>query len=369
MIRYFDYRPELDRFRGEILDAMLRVLDSGHLVLGPEVHAFEQECASRIGVSGAVGVASGTDALALALRALDVGPGHEVLTVANAGVPTVAAIRSVGAVPRFVDVEPGSLLMDPAGLEAALTPRSRCVIPVHLYGQPLDLEPILELASRTGLRVVEDCAQAFGASRRGRAAGSLSDVGCFSFYPTKPLGAYGDGGLCTTDDPEIEARLRALRFYGFQADRHAHIEGLNSRLDEIQAAILRVKLRHVDDLRAERGEIAGRYREALRDTVFRLPQSVRETIDTHHLFVIRAPDRGRSIRALEDAGIGYGIHYAEPVHLMEAYAFLGYRAGELPVTEQACAEVLSLPCYAGLAEDAVDSVVRTLRASADELAT
>jgi dTDP-4-amino-4,6-dideoxygalactose transaminase len=361
MIRYFDYRPELERYREEILKAIRRVLDSGRLILGPEVRAFEDECARRLEVGGTVGVASGTDALCLALRAVGVGPGDEVITVANAGVPTVAAIRSAGAEPRFVDVDPDTLLIDPARLEAARTSRTRCVLPVHLYGQAADLGRIEAFARAHGLRVVEDCAQAFGATYRGRAVGSIGDVGCYSFYPTKPLGAFGDGGLCATSDPDCLERLRSIRMYGFAGDRHAHVEGVNSRLDELQAAILRVKLRYLDDLVEERRVIAGLYRAGLRDSSFRLPADAAGSTHVYHLFVVRTGDRERAIEALEAAEIGYGIHYPEAVHLMEAYCFLGYDEGELPETERACREVLSLPIYPGLAPESVEQVVATLR--------
>jgi dTDP-4-amino-4,6-dideoxygalactose transaminase len=360
MIPYFDYRPEYVRLKEELDGAWAHVLASGHLILGPEVRAFEREAAEAVGARGAVGVASGTDALTLALRALAIGPGDEVLTVANAGVPPVAAIRAAGAMPRFVDVEPGTLLLDPGRLEAALTPRTRCVLAVHLYGQPVAIGPLLELATRHGLPVVEDCAQALGATWRGRPVGSFGAVGCFSFYPTKTLGAFGDGGLVVTSDPDIEERLRMLRMYGFREDRHAHLEGCNSRLDELQAAILRVKLRHLPQALSERREIARRYREGLEGRC-RLVDLCEDATHAWHLFVVRPKNRSRVIEALERAGIGYGIHYPEPVHLMEAYRFLGCERGALPVSEEASRQVLSLPIFPGLAAEAVETVVEAVR--------
>jgi len=363
MIAYFDYRPELQRLRAEIDESIARVLDSGQVILGPEVRSFESECATALHVPAAVGVASGTDALIVALRSLDIGHGDEVITVANAGVPPVAAIRAVGARPRFVDVDPGTLLLDPAELAGVLTSDTRCVLPVHLYGQAAEMDTILEFAGAHGLRVVEDCAQAQGAEYRERAVGTMGDVGCFSFYPTKTLGAYGDGGLCASRHPGLEARLRRVRMYGFDGDRHAHVEGVNSRLDEIQAAILRVKLRHIQETLDARRAIAERYLEGLEGSRCIPTRSTPGSTHVHHLFVVRVPERDRVVETLVREGIGYGLHYAEPVHLMEAYRALGPGEGALPVSESACREVLSLPIYPGLAPADVDLVVRTLRAA------
>jgi dTDP-4-amino-4,6-dideoxygalactose transaminase len=360
MIAYFDYRPEYRSLESEINAAMRRVIDSGRLILGPEVAAFESEFAAFVGSAGAVGVASGTDALILALRAVGIGGGDEVITVANAGVPPVAAIRAVGARPRFVDVDPESLLLDPAGLEGALRANSRALLPVHLYGRPVPMEPLLEFASRNGLAVIEDCAQAHGARIGGRHVGTFGDVGCFSFYPTKNLGAFGDGGLCVAARPELEQRLRRLRMYGFGAERSAEVEGLNSRLDELQAAILRVKLRRLDEALAARRELARAYIERLRDSELRHPAAPAGSEHAYHLFVIETPRREPLIRRLQQSEIGYGIHYPHAVHTMPAYAFLDCAAGALPRTERACSAVLSLPLYPGLGEDAVRQVARTV---------
>jgi len=361
MIPYFDYRPEYERLKPDIDAAWSRVLGSGLLVLGPEVAAFEREVAAAVGARGGVGVASGTDALILGLRALGIGAGDEVLTVANAGVPPVAAIRAVGATPRFVDVRPDTLLIDPQRARDALTPRTRCVLVVHLYGQPAELDAILAFAGSHGLAVVEDCAQAQGATYGGRAVGGFGAVGCFSFYPTKIVGAFGDGGLCVTSAAEVEERLRCLRMYGFRGDRHAHLEGVNSRLDELQAAILRVKLRHLSDTVEQRRRIARRYREGLADCACRMVGETPGAEGVHHLFVVRVAERAAVIAALEREGVGHGVHYPEPVHLMEAYRFLGHEPGDLPVTERACEEVLSLPIYPGLSESAIEQVVRAVR--------
>jgi dTDP-4-amino-4,6-dideoxygalactose transaminase len=366
MIPYFDYRPEYRRMQAEIDAAIERVLGSGQLILGAEVEGLERETAELIGVREAVGVNSGTDALILALRALDFGKGDEVITVNNAGVPPVAAIRAAGATPRFVDVDPRTLLLDPTALGQALGPRTRGLLAVHLYGQPAPMGPILRFASEHGLQVVEDCAQATGATYDGRPVGGLGVIGCFSFYPTKNVGAFGDGGLCATDDPGLAERLRMLRTYGFRAgDRHAHIEGLNSRLDELQAAVLRTKLQRLSETLAERRRLAGLYIDGLRGSAVQLPATGERGTHTYHLFVVRLRDRTRGLVSLQRAGIGYGIHYAEPVHLMEAYRFLGYREGQFPVSESACREVISLPLYPGLPDAAVKQTVQALVEASD----
>lgn len=361
MIPFFDYRPLYRSLKRETDEAWRRVIDSGQLILGPEVRSFEQEFARYVGARGAVGVNSGTDALILALRAVGVGPGDEVITVTNAGVPPVAAIRAVGATPRFVDVDETTLLLDAGRLDEALTARTRCLLVVHLYGQPAELEPIAGFAERHGLTLIEDCAQAHGTTYDGRHVGTFGRVGCFSFYPTKNLGAYGDGGLCVTDDAEIEERMRMVRMYGFREDRHAHCEGLNSRLDELQAALLRVKLQHLDEAVESRRNIARRYLDGLQGSSCAVPQATSRGNHAYHLFVVRTADRQRLIETLEREQIGYGIHYPEPVHLMEAYAFLDCRAGTLPVSERASETVLSLPIYPGLSTAEVQKVVETLR--------
>ena len=359
-VPFFEYRSAYTRLKPEIDAAIGRVLDSAQLILGPEGRALETEFAAYTGAAAGIGVNSGTDAIALALKALEVGPGDEVITVANAGVPPVAAIRMAGATPRFVDVHPGTLLMDPDALEGALTPHTRCVLPVHLYGQPVPLEPVVEFAARHGLHIVEDCAQAHGATYRGRHVGVFGAIGCFSFYPTKNLGAFGDGGMCITDDPALEDRLRMLRQYGFKEDRHAHCEGVNSRLDELQAAILRVRLRHLNRSIEERREIAQLYTDQLNGSSFRMLEAVDGAHHAFHLFVIQAADRGRLISALERASVGFGIHYPEPVHLMQAYRILGQGKGALPVSEQSCETVLSLPLFEGMEIDAARWVARAV---------
>jgi aminotransferase EvaB len=363
MIPFFDYRPLQARLRPELERAVARVFDSGQLILGDEVRAFEAEFAAYVGCAHGIGVNSGTDALLLSLRALGIGLGDEVITVANAGVPPVAAIRAVGATPVFADVRRDSLLLDPGQLERARTQHTRAVIAVHLYGNSVEIQAVLDFTEHHGLALIEDCAQAHGAVYRGRHVGRFGQVGCFSFYPTKNLGAYGDGGLCLTDDSDLADAIRRQRMYGFAGEPHARVEGLNSRLDELQAALLRVKLRHLPNLVDERRALAERYREALDGSAFVHPLETTDAEHAYHLFVIRNSARERCLEALHAGGIGHGIHYAEPVHTMEAYRFLGYAKGSLPESERACDEVLSLPLFPGLDPAAVDHVVGTLLAT------
>jgi len=359
-VPFFDARTAGLDHRVEIDAAVARVLGGGRFILGPEVEAFEAEFAAFVGTPHAVGVASGTDALIIALRAVDVGRDDEVVTVANAGVPVVAAIRAVGAVPRFVDVLPDALVLDPARLPDVLTERTRAVLPVHLYGQPALLDPILSFARRHRLKVIEDCAHAHGAAYRGAHVGTFGDVGTFSFYPTKNLGAYGDAGLCVTRDPALARRMRMLRQYGFRSDGEAHCEGINSRMDALQAAILRVKLAHLPAALEKRRELARRYDAGLRDAGLRLPEPLASSEHAYHLYVVRSPDRRGVIGRLDRAGIGWRIHYPVPVHEMEAYRFLDADARALAVGGRACAEVLSLPLHPGLRPDDADRVIAAL---------
>jgi dTDP-4-amino-4,6-dideoxygalactose transaminase len=360
MIAFFDARAGYLAHRSAIDAAIQRVLASGQLILGPEVEAFEREFAAFVGARHAIGVASGTDALTLALRALGIGPGDEVITVANAGVPPVAAIRAAGATPRFVDVLPGSLLIDPDAVARTLTARTRALVPVHLYGRPAPLDALLDIAQRQGVAIVEDCAHAHGARHRSRHVGTLGSIGCFSFYPTKNLGALGDAGMCVTDDSELAVRLRMERMYGFRNDEHAHCEGLNSRLDELQAAVLRVKLAHLDGALAARRRLADAYTDGLRSAPFRLPECEPPDEHAYHLYVIQTPARDAVQARLAQAAIVSRIHYPLPVHQMAAYRSHSPPPGALPVTERAAREVLSLPLFPELAAEDLERIVRVL---------
>jgi aminotransferase EvaB len=348
--------------REELAAAAARVMDSGWLVLGPEVEAFANEFAAWVGTPAAVGVASGTDAIELGLRALGVGAGDEVITQAHTCVPTVAAIERTGATPVLCDADPESAMIDVESARAAITDRTRAVVPVHLYGQCADMEAVLAL----GVPVLEDCAQPHGAAHRGRPAGSMGTLGAFSFYPTKNLGALGDGGALVTGDEELAARLRRLRQYG-QADRYHHVEhGVNSRLDELQAAFLRVRLAGLEQANARRTEIARGYDEALAGSAVRPLARPAETTHAFHLYVVRGPDRDRFRDALQERGVGTLVHYPEPIHGHEPYRELG-RGRDLAGAEQLARSVVSLPLYPELTDAEAEHVVEAIRATADDV--
>lgn len=358
----FDYRMGMAAMRGELLAAIERVLNSGCLILGPEVAAFENEFAHFIGATHAVGTSSGTDALIIALRALGIGAGDEVITVSNGPVPTIAAIRAVGAVPRFVDIDSGNLQIDPQLIEDAITAQTRCVLPIHLYGWPAPVAAIAEVCRTHNLVLVEDCAQAHGTWASGQHVGTLGAIGCFSFYPTKNLGAFGDAGLCVTHDAALAANLREQACYGFRNDRVAHREGLNCRLDELQAACLRVKLKQLDTALQLRANIAETYRRGLAGTGLSMLPIPEQGRASWHQFVIRAQQREAWIKWFERSAIQVGVHYATPVHRMPAYQWLGYSEGSLPNTEQACREVVSLPLYPELTDAQAERVIDCVHA-------
>ncbi len=360
MIPFNDLTLQYGSIQAEVQEAIDRVLKRGWFILGEELASFEEEFASYLGVPYAVGVGSGTEALHLALRALDIGAGAEVITAPNAGVPTVAAIVAAGAKPVFVDIQPDSYNVDPALIEEALTPQTRAILPVHLYGQTADMLPILDIAKRHGLRVIEDACQGHGATYHGWKAGTLGDAGCFSFYPTKNLGAYGDGGLVSTADPEVAVRLRLLRNYGKVEGYYHSIRGFNSRLDEMQAAILRVKLRHLDAWNGARRERASWYGELLRGSKVVTPLEMPYGEHVYHLYVVRTLERDRLQERLATAGVGTMVHYPIVTHLQEAYRDLGQEAGSCPVAEAYASQIVSLPMYAELTEENVRQVCRAI---------
>ena len=350
----------------ESIDAAIRrVLDSGWYILGQEVTAFEREFAEFLGAAHAIGVANGTDAIELALRALGIGAGDTVLTVSHTAVATVAAIERTGAEPLLVDIAPDSFTLDPARLEAAILAsagrRLKAVVVVHLYGHPADLPAILAVAKAHGLRVIEDCAQAHGAMLDGRKAGTWGDLAAFSFYPTKNLSAIGDGGAVVTSDLALAARISELRQYGWRERYISAVPGVNSRLDELQAAILRVKLRALSTENARRRELAHLYSTGLAATPLRLPR-VRENAEhVFHQYVVRTARRDALLQHLQARGIPAGIHYPQPVHLQSAYAGrIALGAGGLPETERACREILSLPMHPQLSDEAAARVVEEI---------
>jgi dTDP-4-amino-4,6-dideoxygalactose transaminase len=347
--------------KGEIDEAVLRVLNRGRYILGEEVKTFEDEFAAYIGVAHGIGVGNGTEGLYLALAACGIGPGDEVITVSHTAVATVAAIEQAGAIPVLVDVEPDFYTIDPRRITTAITRKTKGIIPVHLYGQPADLDPIMEIAEKYGLCVIEDCAQAPGGTYKGKRVGSYGDLACFSFYPTKNLGALGDGGMVVTDQPELARQVGLLREYGWAERSISHIAGVNSRLDEVQAAILRVKLPYLDQDNSARARIASIYRAGLSDCDVILPKSRPETSHVYHLYVVRTACRDALKQHFKDNGIAALIHYPVPVHLQPAYQGRLLGSSELPETERAAREVLSLPIYPELTEDDQEAVIAAVK--------
>jgi dTDP-3-amino-2,3,6-trideoxy-4-keto-D-glucose/dTDP-3-amino-3,4,6-trideoxy-alpha-D-glucose/dTDP-2,6-dideoxy-D-kanosamine transaminase len=361
---FWDYRREYEELRDEILAAVDRVFKSGKLVLGPEGIAFERDMAAYVGVKGGVGVNSGTDAIYIALAAAGVGTGDEVITVPNTAVPTVSAIQVLGARPVFVDVRDDDFLMDVGQIEAAITPRTRAIVAVHLYGQCVDLDPVLEIARRHGLKVIEDCAQSQGALYRNRRCGSIGAAATFSFYPTKLLGGYGDGGMVVSDDEAVVNLARSLRFYGMEQTYYAERHGYNSRLDEVHAAILSLKLPRVDGWINRRRDIADRYRQGFAGSGLRLPKENDYGRHVYHLFVVETSgDRDATLARIEARGLKCGVQYRWPIHVMRGYQDLGYREGQFPVAERKARQIFSLPMYPHLGDDEVDEVIEAVRAA------
>jgi dTDP-4-amino-4,6-dideoxygalactose transaminase len=360
MIPLVDLKAQYAAIRDEVAPAMQRVLDSCEFSLGSEVAAFEQEFAAYCEVSHAVGMNSGTSALHLALLAAGIGPGDEVITVPFTFVATVSAIQNAGATPVFVDIDPDTFTMNVSQVEAAITSRTRAIVPVHLYGQPADMDAINAIARASGLVVIEDACQAHGARYKGRRVGSLGDIGCFSFYPGKNLGAYGEGGAATTSNPEYARKLRMLRDWGAETKYHHVLKGFNFRLDGIQGAVLRVKLRHLDSWNGARRDGAAHYNQLLRSASLATPTAVDHTEHVWHVYAVRTGMRAALQHALQTAGSASGIHYPVPVHLQPAYADLGYKEGSFPEAERASREVLSLPMFPELTEAQRELVAKAI---------
>jgi dTDP-4-amino-4,6-dideoxygalactose transaminase len=359
-------RAFFEAHRDEMMAALARVLDGGMYILGAEVKAFEQEFARQFDFSDAVGVANGTDAIALALRSLEIGPGDRVATVSHTAVATVAAIEMVGASPVFVDISSDTYTLDPVALARTLeaTDGIKAVIPVHLYGNPADVTAIMAIANRFDVPVIEDCAQAHGAKLDGRFVGSMAHAATFSFYPTKNLGALGDGGMVAVNDPECARKLRMLREYGWERRYISEVPGVNSRLDELQAAFLRVKLPHLEAGNRRRAEIAAAYDSALADTGLVLPRTRPRATHVYHQYVVRHPDRDQLKARLESRGTGTNIHYPVPVHRQPAYeGRCVIDPGGLSTTDAVAREVLSLPMYPELGDAAIARIVDAVRSS------
>lgn len=361
-VKYWSYLEGYAASRAQVMAAVDRAFSSGRLILGNCVSEFEKNLAAYCGTAHGIGVNSGTDALFLALKALGIGAGDEVITVSNTAVPTVAAIRATGATPVFVDIVADTFLMDVSRIEEKLTPCTRCILPVHLYGQMVQMEPLLALAKARGLAVLEDCAQSTGAAQDGRKSGSLGDGAAFSFYPTKILGGFGDGGMVLTNAKELADKLRRLRFYGMEKNYYSVEEGYNSRLDEIHAAILDLKLKTLDDQIARRRQIAALYDAGLGGVGDVLPPKTGAgNFHAYYVYTIRTSRRDALKDFLAKHEIGSQINYPTPIHRMTGYAFLGLGPGALPVTERVNTEMLSLPLYPEMTDADVATVTAGVR--------
>ncbi|MBI2944782.1 MAG: DegT/DnrJ/EryC1/StrS family aminotransferase [Candidatus Wallbacteria bacterium] len=356
-----DLRRQYREIADEIRVAVERVFSSGWFILGPELEAFESEFAAYHGAAHGIGVGNGTDAIHLALRALDIGPGDEVIVPDNTAFPTATAVTAAGATPVFADVDPVTANLDCQSVEARITGRTRAVIPVHLYGFPADLDPLLALCSKRRLAMVEDACQAHGTRYKSRPVGTFGAMGCFSFYPSKNLGAYGDAGLVVTNDAALAQRLRHLRNYG-QTRRYYHATtGFNSRLDELQAAMLRVKLTRLDDWIGKRRTLACRYHGALQGVPAELPEMPAYGVHTYHQLVVRCPRRDELVAHLASRGIQALIHYPVPLHLQEAFAERGLKSGDFPVSERLAGQILSVPLFPELTVEELERVASAIR--------
>jgi aminotransferase EvaB len=356
MIRTFDYQKTFSELEQEIVDVIRRVLHSGSLILGPETESFEQEFAKYIGAKHCIGVTSGTTALHLALTALSIESGDEILTVPNTCVPTVSAVRLAGAEPHFTDVRETDLMMDTDKISESVSSHTRCLLPVHLWGQSVDMNALMSQANLLDIPVIEDCAQACGTTYGGIHAGLFGIAGCFSFYPTKNLGAYGDAGAIVTNDDELADRLRKLRTYGMNQKGQATENGMNARISEIQAAILRVKLKYLPGWLNRRRTIARLYHEMVSNPNICMPMTQEDVVPSYHQFVVRCKNRQKVIDRLSENDIGWAIHYATPIHKMPAFD----KNESFPVAEKAAAEILSLPVHEALEDWEVEKVAKVL---------
>lgn len=364
MIPFVDLKAQYRSIKSEIDTAVARVIESASFILGPEVEAFEKAFAAYVGARFCVGVNSGTAAIHLALMASEISAGDEVIVPGNTFFATAEAVSTAGATPVFVDADPLSYTIDISKIEAAITARTRAIIPVHLYGQPADLDPIFEIARRHSLVVIEDAAQAHGAEYKGRRVGPLGNVGCFSFYPAKNLGAYGDAGAVVTNDEAVARRVRLLRDHGSERKYDHEIIGYTFRLEALQAAVLGVKLRHLDRWNDLRRKHAARYDDLLKGSDLVLPHEMAYAHHVYHLYVVQTDARDGLQERLSAAGIQTGIHYPIPIHLQPAYESLGYKAGDFPEAERQARCVLSLPMFPELTEGEIDSVAGTLQTAA-----
>ncbi len=359
MIPFNILEPLFRKHAEEYEEAALRVLRSGWYIMGPELEAFEAEFGEYVGSGHCIGVNSGLDALTLALKTLGVGPGDEVIVQANTYIATVLAITANSATPVFVEPDEYHGI-DPHMLEKAISKRTKAIMAVHLYGQPCDMLSLSEITNKAGIPLIEDCAQSHGATFAGKMTGTFGVMGCFSFYPTKNLGAFGDAGAVVTDDPTLAEKIKTLRNYGSRLKYHNETEGINSRLDEIQAGLLRVRLTHLEEILSEREEITRQYLEGIANPLVKLPKIRPDSRHTWHQFVIQCDERDTLQAQLKEQGVQTQIHYPIPPHLTEAYASLGYSGGSFPITEKLAEDVLSLPAYNGISREEIAFVIETI---------
>jgi dTDP-4-amino-4,6-dideoxygalactose transaminase len=357
-----DLHAQYVPLKDEIFSGMEKVFESMHLFLGENVQALEQEFAQYCGAQFGIGVSDGTAALQIILRAMGIGRGDEVITVSHTFIATAEAIILAGAIPVFVDIEPDTCLMNVAQVKARITSHTKAILPVHLYGQTVDMDPLLEIAARHGLKVIEDACQAHGATYKGRRAGSLGDAAAFSFYYSKNLGAFGEGGFITTNDPELYRKARMMRDHGSERRYYHDLIGFNGRLDEIQAVVLRAKLPHLMEFNRLRREHAKLYNKLLAESQVQTPVECPENQHIYHMYVVKSPRRDELQTYLKEKGVGTGIHYPVPIHLQNAMGFLGYKAGDFPVTEKVVGEILSLPMYAELSGEQIDYITQAIKA-------
>lgn len=360
-INFVDIQKQYQNYKEEIDEAIHGVLNKSNYILGDEVEKFEEEFANYCETKYCIGVASGTDALFLSLKTLGIGPGDEVITVPNTFIATVLAISMVGAKPVFTEMDSETYNIDVSKIEEKITSKTKAILPVHLYGQPADIDPILEIAKKYNLFVIEDACQSHGAKYKGRRAGSLGDVAAFSFYPGKNLGAYGDGGAITINNEDLAEKIKILRNYGQKVKYHHLIKGFNSRLDTIQAAILRVKLKYLDEWNQKRRENAQKYNQLLSDLDIVLPKELENTESVYHLYVIQTEKRDKLLEYLTEKEISVGIHYPIPIHLQPAYKDLDYKEGDFPVTEEYCKKIVSLPMFPELTTENIKYICEQIK--------
>ena len=360
-VPFIDLSSQQKQIQKEVDSALKAIFSSQKFILGAYGHQLEEQVAKKIGAKYAIGVANGSDALYLALLAVGVSAGDEVITTPFSFFATAGAISRIGAFPRFVDIDPHTFNLDPKKIDAKISKKTKAILPVHLFGLPADMPSLLAVANRYNLPVIEDAAQSFGATLGGKQTGNFGDVGCFSFYPTKNLGGAGDGGIMTTSSPEIADRLKLLRNHGSKEKYRHEIVGINSRLDEIQAAVILAKLKHIDGWNASREKIAKIYEKGFKSLPVTLPTAPRGTVSTHHLYSILSDKREALLRHLEGRGIGAGVYYPLPLHLQPCYERLKYKVGDFPVSEATAKKILSLPLFAGMTDKQAQSVVAAMQ--------